>query len=244
MSLTANEVDSCVTRSFAIFDWKKQPPTESMMDSFASHGIHNILRDTWYPVNDNLKSENWYMQILQHETPDLTAGRIQEIKEYLTVKAMLGNCTQFEKSVIAVLAGHDKYINIGVFRYIPKIYHDIKAKQLEEEKLDLIRPASNWVGTIKKRQNFQLTMLSKFEVKQPDLFKHFVIVKCIHDCVNLVTFFLNGRGATYGDAQSLAKIMSVSIGSQLNIRATVKSHEQDRYSECNATQLTRISWID
>lgn len=160
---------------------------------------------------------------------DLTKAQelIEWYKEYLSYKIMTTEITDFEKEIINILkietVRQNSYKDIGIIASIPMAIDLAKKREEFSDLIDKIRPHSNFFGEIKKRYDLNLKLLSKKYIKNND----FWVINAVDDDNNM--FFYFGH-----------KEPNYDINDYMKIRATVKKHEQSKFSDCKETHLTRI----
>lgn len=173
---------------------------------------------------------------------NISIGCLDNIDEYeeivewfklnLAMKAIESKLSSFENSLkdLFVKYSIDKnakihYNDLGLISCIPKVYKEAKEREYYDEVIDDIRSKSEYVGSIKERNNFKLKLISKRYVRD----RAFWIINGLHDERNLITYF-----------DSKDDVKNVNVGDMFKIRSTIKRHEFSKFNRCKETQLTRV----
>lgn len=155
-------------------------------------------------------------------------SQIDEYKEYLIVKMFEDSITSYEKAMLETLKNETIH-HRNLHKYARKItsfpitYRMVKERLEFEDIIDSVRKSSEYVGTLKKRYNFKLKIISKKYISN----RGFYVINAIDENDNLFFWFEKNK-------------VDFNVNDFVKIRATVKKHCFSDFLKAKETHVIRV----
>jgi hypothetical protein len=150
------------------------------------------------------------------------------VLDIVTYKILDNSVSDYEK-VLANFLKVESYDKIpNNFAYItsfPLYVTQEKERNKYHEIVYNIRNKSQYVGVLKKRDDFRLNIISKRLVKNAGYW----VFNALENETNMVVFFTTDPN-----------ILSLNVGDTYNIRATPVKHDFSEFNKCKETRISRI----
>jgi len=202
---------------------------------FVKSGFGYFDREADKRVNDNKTCILHFMQGLP-EAEDIVisdatkkeAGKIiDEFKQELVAKKLMGTLNDFEQSVLNAI-GNEVTDNFGVavLASLPNSFRVLQKRQGLDDFFETNRKTSNFVGKVGERLKFAVDVkdvkfIAKFNIH---------LVTCINDDGNIVKFFFNRE----------PNIAGILEGKRVFLTGKVKTHDVSKFSNCKETVMNYV----
>lgn len=202
---------------------------------FIKSGFGYFDHESQKRVNDNKTCILHFMQGLP-EAEDIVisdatkkeAGKIiDEFKQELVAKKLMGTLNDFEQSVLNAI-GNETTDNFGVavIASLPNSFRVLQKRQGLNDFFDDNRKTSEFVGKVGERLKFAVDVkdvkfIAKFNIH---------LVTCINGDGNIVKFFFNRE----------PDIAGILEGKNVMLTGKVKTHDVSKFSQCKETVFNYV----
>tara|TARA_B100000963_G_scaffold9788_1_gene7687 strand:- start:12814 stop:13509 length:696 start_codon:yes stop_codon:yes gene_type:complete len=152
---------------------------------------------------------------------------IDEFKQELVAKKLMGTLNDFEQSVLNAI-GNETTNNFGVavLASLPNSFRVLQKRQGLDNFFEANRKTSEFVGKVGERLKFTVDVkdvkfIAKFNIH---------LVTCINDDGNIVKFFFNRE----------PDIAGILEGKRVLLTGKVKTHDVSKFSNCKETVMNYV----
>lgn len=205
--------------------------SEVLTAACAAQRINGFVKKNSYsdkPANSTLLYNHFYgeekLDIIESDGEH--ALDVIDYLKGLTFKAFERTLTDFEQNVLKLVTsdGIDNK-SLGVAASLPKVYLNKLDQDTWEERERELAEISEYVGTLQKRSEFELTVENIRYIKTTGA----SLYCCSESGKNIVKFFSDTDCGKVGDT--------------LHLAGYVKSHSVSKYSDGKETMINRIKEI-
>ena len=201
---------------------------------FVKSGFGYFDRENDKQINDNKTCILNFLQGI--EDSDITisneskaeAGKIiDEFKQELVAKKLMGTLNDFEQSVLNAI-GNETTDNFGVavLASLPNSFRVLQKRQGLDNFFEANRKTSEFVGKVGERLKFAVDIKDvKFIAKY-----NIHLVTCINNDGNIVKFFFNRE----------PDIAGILEGKKVLLTGKVKTHDISKFSNCKETVMNYV----
>ena len=203
---------------------------------FVKSGFGYFDRENDKQVYDNKTCILNYMQgigdsditiIISNESKAEAGKIIDEFKQELVAKKLMGTLNDFEQSVLNAI-GNETTDNFGVavLASLPNSFRVLQKRQGLDNFFEANRKTSEFVGKVGERLKFAVDVKDvKFIAKY-----NIHLVTCINDDGNIVKFFFNRE----------PNIAGILEGKRVFLTGKVKTHDVSKFSNCKETVMNYV----
>ena len=202
---------------------------------FVKSGFGYFDRTKEKRVNDNKTCILNFMQglpeaediVISDKTKKEAGKIIDEFKQELVAKKLMGTLNDFEQSVLNSI-GNETTDNFGVavIASLPNSFRVLQKRQGLDNFFEANRKTSEFVGKVGERLKFAVDIkdvkfIAKFNIH---------LVTCINDDGNIVKFFFNRE----------PDIAGILEGKRVLLTGKVKTHDVSKFSNCKETVMNYV----
>lgn len=202
---------------------------------FIKSGFGYFDHESQKRVNDNKTCILNFVQDLpdaqdipiSEETKTEASKIVDEFKQELVSKKLMGTLNDFEQSVLNAI-GNETTDNFGVavIASLPNSFRVLRKRQGLDDFFESNRKTSEFVGKVGERLKFAVDVkdvkfIAKFNIH---------LVTCINDDGNIVKFFFNREPDIAGILES----------KRVMLTGKVKTHDVSKFSNCKETVMNYV----